>query len=161
MAQLVRTLPGAALLCRLYRDRVLCLHQEVGSPEPGRPPVLSCYAPGIHCRAAAKVGGGIPVWRDPVYGHSLLKFAQGAPGVTATLRKPDGGTMAPRGAYLAGCDGGASPVRRQLSIRLRGEAICCSCARRRIAATSSSAGCRSATGPATAGTTMWPMCRHR
>ncbi|MDB5370824.1 MAG: hypothetical protein JWP20_2382 [Roseomonas sp.] len=56
-----------------------------------------------------------------LYGHSLLKFAQGAPGVTATLRKPDGGAMAPRGAYLAGCDGGASPVRRQLSIRLRGE----------------------------------------
>lgn len=28
MAQLVETVPGIALLCRRYRDRVLCVHQE-------------------------------------------------------------------------------------------------------------------------------------
>jgi DNA-binding IclR family transcriptional regulator len=30
MAELARSIPGIALLCRLYRDRVLCIHQEQG-----------------------------------------------------------------------------------------------------------------------------------
>ncbi len=30
MADLVREIPGVALLCRRYRDRVLCVHQEAG-----------------------------------------------------------------------------------------------------------------------------------
>jgi 2-polyprenyl-6-methoxyphenol hydroxylase-like FAD-dependent oxidoreductase len=55
------------------------------------------------------------------YGHEFLSFEQDAQGVTATLAMPGGGTTALRGAYLIGCDGGASPVRKQLGIRLRGE----------------------------------------
>ncbi|HEY8612186.1 MAG TPA: FAD-dependent monooxygenase [Roseomonas sp.] len=56
-----------------------------------------------------------------LYGHAFLEFAQDAEGVTATIRTPEGDTRNIRGAYLIGCDGGASPVRRQLGIRLRGE----------------------------------------
>ena len=56
-----------------------------------------------------------------LYGHEFLEFEEDAEGVTAVLRTPEGGTRRLRGAYLAGCDGGGSPVRRQLGIRLRGE----------------------------------------
>jgi len=31
MAELVQEIPGVALLCRRYRDRVLCVHQEAGN----------------------------------------------------------------------------------------------------------------------------------
>jgi 2-polyprenyl-6-methoxyphenol hydroxylase-like FAD-dependent oxidoreductase len=55
------------------------------------------------------------------YGCSFLDFAQDADGVTVNFRREDGGTEQMRGAYLAGCDGGGSPVRKQLGIRLRGE----------------------------------------
>jgi DNA-binding IclR family transcriptional regulator len=33
MAELVREIPGVALLCRRYRDKVLCVHQERGTAE--------------------------------------------------------------------------------------------------------------------------------
>jgi 2-polyprenyl-6-methoxyphenol hydroxylase-like FAD-dependent oxidoreductase len=56
-----------------------------------------------------------------LYGHQFLELTQDAEGVSATIRAPDGGTKTLRASYLAGCDGGASPVRRQLGIRLRGE----------------------------------------
>jgi 2-polyprenyl-6-methoxyphenol hydroxylase-like FAD-dependent oxidoreductase len=55
------------------------------------------------------------------YGHEFVEFAQDAEGVTVTLAAPGGGTTQVRGKYLVGCDGGASPVRKQLGIRLRGE----------------------------------------
>ena len=61
-----------------------------------------------------------------------------------------------RAAYLVGCDGGASTVRKQLGIKLRAKPISWSCARRCIAATSCSIGCRSATGRATAAIIMSP-----
>jgi 2-polyprenyl-6-methoxyphenol hydroxylase-like FAD-dependent oxidoreductase len=56
-----------------------------------------------------------------LYGHQFLELTQDAEGVSATIRAPEGGTKTLRASYLAGCDGGASPVRRQLGIRLRGE----------------------------------------
>jgi 2-polyprenyl-6-methoxyphenol hydroxylase-like FAD-dependent oxidoreductase len=55
------------------------------------------------------------------YGHEFQEFAQDAQGVTVTLGAPGGATTQVRGKYLVGCDGGASPVRKQLGIRLRGE----------------------------------------
>ena len=84
MAELVRTTPGIALLCRRYRDKVLCVHQERGTDafhsnyERGRPrPLLSgaasriilCYMPThlttrlFHEQAAAFAEAGL--------GHSL------------------------------------------------------------------------------------------
>jgi len=54
------------------------------------------------------------------YGCEFLSFAQDAAGVTAQVRS-GGATETIRSAYLAGCDGGGSAVRKQLGIRLRGE----------------------------------------
>jgi 2-polyprenyl-6-methoxyphenol hydroxylase-like FAD-dependent oxidoreductase len=55
------------------------------------------------------------------YGCELVSFAQDADGVTAQVRA-GGGTAAVRAAYMVGCDGGGSLVRRQLDIGLSGEA---------------------------------------
>ena len=56
------------------------------------------------------------------YGTELLEFEDDGSGVAATVRSSDGTTTRIRAAYLIGCDGGSSLVRRRLGIRLRGEA---------------------------------------
>lgn len=55
------------------------------------------------------------------YGHEFLSLSQDADSVTATARRPDGRIDEIRAQYLVGCDGGASVVRKQLGIQLRGE----------------------------------------
>ena len=55
------------------------------------------------------------------YGCEFVSFAQDESGVTATVKTSDGDQHI-RGAYLVGCDGGSSAVRKQLGIRLEGEA---------------------------------------
>jgi len=55
------------------------------------------------------------------YGCEFVSLGQDAQGVTATVQTSDGKTGTLRGQYLVGCDGGASPVRKQLGISLRGE----------------------------------------
>ncbi len=55
------------------------------------------------------------------WGTAFLSHEQDEMGVTTTVRRPDGTTAKIRSAYLAGCDGGGSPVRQQLGIKLRGE----------------------------------------
>jgi 2-polyprenyl-6-methoxyphenol hydroxylase-like FAD-dependent oxidoreductase len=55
------------------------------------------------------------------YGCAYVAHAEDEGGVTATVRNQDGSTATIRAAYLAGCDGGTSAVRRQLGIKLRGE----------------------------------------
>jgi 2-polyprenyl-6-methoxyphenol hydroxylase-like FAD-dependent oxidoreductase len=54
------------------------------------------------------------------YGCELVDFAQDEGGVTVFTRSIDGSEEALRCAYLAGCDGGTSTVRRKLGIRLQG-----------------------------------------
>ncbi len=54
------------------------------------------------------------------YGCEFLKLAQDDAGVTATVRTSDKEATI-SALYLVGCDGGASPVRKQLDIALRGE----------------------------------------
>jgi 2-polyprenyl-6-methoxyphenol hydroxylase-like FAD-dependent oxidoreductase len=54
------------------------------------------------------------------YGCEFLSLAQDETGVTAQV-KQNGSTTDIRAAYLVGCDGGSSPVRKQLGIKLRGE----------------------------------------
>jgi 2-polyprenyl-6-methoxyphenol hydroxylase-like FAD-dependent oxidoreductase len=56
------------------------------------------------------------------YGCELVDFAQDAGSVTAQVRGGSGGSFAIRAAYMVGCDGGGSLVRRQLDIALNGEA---------------------------------------
>jgi 2-polyprenyl-6-methoxyphenol hydroxylase-like FAD-dependent oxidoreductase len=55
------------------------------------------------------------------FGCEFLSLRQDAAGVTAQVRRGDGGTEALRAAYLVGCDGGTSPVRKELGIALAGE----------------------------------------
>lgn len=55
------------------------------------------------------------------YGHRLVSFTQDDAGVTAEVQGPGGATASIRAAYLVGCDGGASPVRKQLGIKLWGD----------------------------------------
>jgi 2-polyprenyl-6-methoxyphenol hydroxylase-like FAD-dependent oxidoreductase len=55
------------------------------------------------------------------YGHEFLSLSQDADGATATVQDPDGRRVDIRARYIVGCDGGASPVRKQLGIQLRGE----------------------------------------
>ncbi|MFZ9551467.1 MAG: FAD-dependent monooxygenase, partial [Hylemonella sp.] len=54
------------------------------------------------------------------FGVEFVEFKQDEQGVTATLRA-GGQTETLQAAYLVGCDGGASTVRKQLGIKLRGE----------------------------------------
>jgi 2-polyprenyl-6-methoxyphenol hydroxylase-like FAD-dependent oxidoreductase len=56
------------------------------------------------------------------YGTELMEFEEDGPGVAATVRSSDGRSRKITAAYLVGCDGGSSLVRKQLGIRLRGEA---------------------------------------
>ena len=55
------------------------------------------------------------------YGCQLESFTQDEAGVTARVKNADATSGAIRAAYLAGCDGGSSTVRKQLGIRFRGE----------------------------------------
>jgi 2-polyprenyl-6-methoxyphenol hydroxylase-like FAD-dependent oxidoreductase len=56
------------------------------------------------------------------YGTELMEFEEDGPGVVATVRSSDRRSRKIRAAYLVGCDGGSSLVRKQLGIPLRGEA---------------------------------------
>jgi 2-polyprenyl-6-methoxyphenol hydroxylase-like FAD-dependent oxidoreductase len=58
---------------------------------------------------------------DVRFGCEFLSLAQDAAGVTAQVKTLDGKTEEIRAKYLVGCDGGASPVRKQLGIELSGE----------------------------------------
>jgi 2-polyprenyl-6-methoxyphenol hydroxylase-like FAD-dependent oxidoreductase len=55
------------------------------------------------------------------FGCEFLSLQQDPTGVTARVRLGDGSTQQLRAAYLVGCDGGASPVRKELGIGLSGE----------------------------------------
>ena len=54
------------------------------------------------------------------FGHELLSYAEAADGVAANVRKTNGETLAIRGRYLVGCDGGSSVVRKQLGFKMDG-----------------------------------------
>jgi 2-polyprenyl-6-methoxyphenol hydroxylase-like FAD-dependent oxidoreductase len=55
------------------------------------------------------------------FGCEFLALQQDGEGVTARLRGSDGREQDLRTAYLVGCDGGTSPVRKELGIELAGE----------------------------------------
>jgi 2-polyprenyl-6-methoxyphenol hydroxylase-like FAD-dependent oxidoreductase len=55
------------------------------------------------------------------FGCEFLWLRQDPDGVTARVRLNDGATRELRTAYLVGCDGGASAVRKELGIKLSGE----------------------------------------
>jgi 2-polyprenyl-6-methoxyphenol hydroxylase-like FAD-dependent oxidoreductase len=55
------------------------------------------------------------------FGCEFLALRQDGDGVTARVRGSDGREQDLRAAYLVGCDGGTSPVRKELGIKLAGE----------------------------------------
>jgi 2-polyprenyl-6-methoxyphenol hydroxylase-like FAD-dependent oxidoreductase len=55
------------------------------------------------------------------FGCEFLSMEQDSSGVNVTTRDSNGKTETIRAEYLVGCDGGASTVRKQLGIPLRGE----------------------------------------
>ena len=55
------------------------------------------------------------------YGCRLESFTQDESGVTARVKHANGTDGAIVASYMVGCDGGASTVRKQLGIKLRGE----------------------------------------
>jgi 2-polyprenyl-6-methoxyphenol hydroxylase-like FAD-dependent oxidoreductase len=55
------------------------------------------------------------------YGCEFVSLSQDADGAVATVRDAASGSRQIRARYIVGCDGGASEVRRQLGIQLRGE----------------------------------------
>jgi 2-polyprenyl-6-methoxyphenol hydroxylase-like FAD-dependent oxidoreductase len=55
------------------------------------------------------------------YGCELVSFEQDERSVRADVKHADGAASTISAAYLVGCDGGASTVRKQLGIKLQGE----------------------------------------
>ena len=59
---------------------------------------------------------------DVRYGCKLVAFEQDEASVRAQVRNHDGSTATIKALHLVGCDGGSSTVRKQLGIKLQGEA---------------------------------------
>ena len=55
------------------------------------------------------------------YGHEFLGLSQDLGTITARVRDLDGRIAEIQAQYMVGCDGGASAVRKQLGVQLRGE----------------------------------------
>ena len=58
---------------------------------------------------------------EVLFGHEFVEFEQSDDGVSVRCEDSDGKSKTLTGAYLVGCDGGSSPIRKQLGIKLRGE----------------------------------------
>ncbi|WP_297845572.1 bifunctional 3-(3-hydroxy-phenyl)propionate/3-hydroxycinnamic acid hydroxylase [Pseudomonas sp.] len=57
------------------------------------------------------------------FSHELLEFSQNNHGVRALIRDADGEIVEVNAAYLVACDGGRSPVRKQLGIEMVGSSF--------------------------------------
>jgi 2-polyprenyl-6-methoxyphenol hydroxylase-like FAD-dependent oxidoreductase len=55
------------------------------------------------------------------FGCELISFTQDAASVSAVIQRRQDATETIRAAYLVGCDGGSSTVRKQLGVQLHGE----------------------------------------
>src|SRR5262249_27618126 len=60
-------------------------------------------------------------WVTVRYGHEFVSLSQDADGATTVVLDESGRMLDVRAQYVVGCDGGSSPVRKQLGIQLRGE----------------------------------------
>ncbi len=58
---------------------------------------------------------------DVRFEHEFVEFAQSDEGVRVHCKTSDAKSVTLSAAYLVGCDGGSSPIRKQLGIKLRGE----------------------------------------
>jgi 2-polyprenyl-6-methoxyphenol hydroxylase-like FAD-dependent oxidoreductase len=55
------------------------------------------------------------------FGYEFLSLNQDVDAATAIVRDPHGRPLDIRASYIVGCDGGASRIRKQLGVQLRGE----------------------------------------
>ena len=58
---------------------------------------------------------------EVLFGHEFMEFSQSDDGVSVRFKDSDGQSKTLTASYLVGCDGGSSPIRKQLGIKLRGE----------------------------------------
>ena len=58
---------------------------------------------------------------EVLFGHEFMEFSQSDDGVSVRFEDSDGQSKTLKASYLVGCDGGSSPIRKQLGIKLRGE----------------------------------------
>jgi 2-polyprenyl-6-methoxyphenol hydroxylase-like FAD-dependent oxidoreductase len=109
-------------LLRLEYDSVAAALAEVNASEDTSLPaesyqLISQYTLEPLLKSIAETLPSVKV----VYGTAFESFTQDETGVTTTVRRTDGEVLTIRSAYMAGCDGGASRVRKGLDISLRGE----------------------------------------
>ncbi|NCV52993.1 MAG: 2-polyprenyl-6-methoxyphenol hydroxylase, partial [Gammaproteobacteria bacterium] len=58
---------------------------------------------------------------DVRFGYEFVEFEQSEKGVIVRCQDLEGKSITLTASYLVGCDGGSSPIRKQLGIKLRGE----------------------------------------
>ena len=58
---------------------------------------------------------------EVLFGHEFMEFSQSDDEVSVRFEDSDGQSKTLTASYLVGCDGGSSPIRKQLGIKLRGE----------------------------------------
>jgi 2-polyprenyl-6-methoxyphenol hydroxylase-like FAD-dependent oxidoreductase len=109
-------------LLRLPYPSVAQAQLDIRSTNDGTAPLepyqlISQYTLEPLLKAAAETMPGVTVR----FGCEFLSLRQDPDGVTATVKTHQGGSEQIRAAYLVGCDGGASPVRHEVGIKLRGE----------------------------------------
>lgn len=98
-----------------YRARIAARHDGTLPLEPYQ--IISQYTLEPLLKAIAEAMPGIDVYS----GCELVSFTQDADGVSAEAVNLDGVKRQFRAAYMVGCDGGVSTVRKQLGIKLEGQ----------------------------------------
>ena len=109
-------------LLRLHYPSVTQAQAETRATNDGSLPLepyqlISQYTLEPLLKSVAEVVPGVSIR----FGCEFLSLRQDASGVTAQVRRSDGAGQEIRAAYLVGCDGGTSPVRKHLGIKLSGE----------------------------------------
>jgi 2-polyprenyl-6-methoxyphenol hydroxylase-like FAD-dependent oxidoreductase len=108
-------------IVRLPYPSVAEAKAEIAAHNDGRPlepyQLISQYTLEPLLRSIVETLPGVSVR----FGCELTTFTQDAGSVSATVRTSTGANETIRAAYLVGCDGGSSTVRKQLGIPLQGE----------------------------------------
>src|SRR5260370_18812993 len=118
----VLPLPEPALVHQVHRS-VAEAGAQIAKSEDGNQPLepyqlISQYTLEPLLKSIAETLPSVTVR----YGCELASFEQDESSVTAQVKGSNGALSTLRAAYMVGCDGGGSLVRRQLGIDLTGEA---------------------------------------
>ncbi len=117
---LALSMSGPAMV-RLPYPSVAEAKAEIAAHNDGRPlepyQLISQYTLEPLLRSIVEAQPGVTVR----YGCELTSFTQDAGSVSAHVRKGTGPDETIRAAFLVGCDGGSSTVRKQLDIPLQGQ----------------------------------------